>query len=550
VISIAINNIIRQPAFVDLQKLRGQNMEDTTIYSSPFIEITKSGDGFYLQSFKKGLSGDEFNKIIGSHPEIQISNFVVIKEALVFAPQEARRFASIKEKVMVEVSGDGLKAYVTLAVDKNELENPDIIKEIILKLNEKGVIYGIKKDALLNLHSNQPILIAEGLLPKNGLDSQNTIYQLKEVRPEIKEDGKVDHYELNLINMIQKGEWLGEKIRATEGEEGRTVNGNILKPMPGKNYPLLFDKKTVKEVVEGNKSTIYALRSGAVYFEGDSIGVSNHLEIKNDIGVKTGNVDFDGYLTVQGTIEDNFSVASTKDIEILGEYGVGNVKEIRSHEGSIYIKGGIVGKGKTTIRCKKNLYIKYVADADIFCDGSVHVGFYCLNSNITAKEVILDSMKGQIMGGTINAEIRVISAIIGSSSEKKTNIRVKGFDRDNYKNTLDELSQNITALKEEINQFKQKIAIFSNTIDGGQARKAEYDRLNEKYNDLKIALKESEENKKNMVNYLRTKGEGEITILKKAYPNTMLEIKQIQKEIQTSILRVSYYYNEGTIKEM
>jgi uncharacterized protein (DUF342 family) len=179
-------------------------MESTTIYSSPFIEITKSGDGFYLQSFKKGLNVDEFNKIIGSHPEIQVSNFVVIKEALVFAPQEAKRFASLKEKVVVEVSGDGLRAYVTLAVDKEELAGPAIIKQIVLKLNEKGVIYGIKKDALLNLCPNQPILIAEGVLPEHGMDSENKIYQIKEVRPEIKEDGNVDHYELNLINMVQK----------------------------------------------------------------------------------------------------------------------------------------------------------------------------------------------------------------------------------------------------------------------------------------------------------------------------------------------------------
>lgn len=525
-------------------------MELITIYSSPFIEITKIGDSFYLQSFKKGLSVDEFNRIIGSHPEILVSNFTVVREALIFAPQESKKFASLKERIKVEVSGDELKAYVTLCVDKSELEGPSIIKEIVLKLNEKGVVYGIKKDALLNLYPNHPILIAEGLLPEPGLDSQSKIYKLKEVRPEIKEDGNVDHYELNLINMVDKGDWLGERIQATEGKEGRTVRGNPLKPMPGKNYPLLYDKKTVKEVVEGNKSTLYANISGAVFFQGEKIGVSNHLEIKENVGVKTGNVDFDGYLTVQGTIEDNFSVASTKDIEILSEYGVGNVKEIQSHEGSIYIRGGIVGRGKTTIRCKKNLYIKYVSDADIICDASVHVGFYCLNSNITAKEVILDSMKGQIMGGTINAEIRVVTAIVGTASEKKTSICVKGFDRNSYKDTLDEITQNIEKLKVEINQYKQKIVIFSNTIGGGQYRKDEYEKLNEKYNDLKEILQENEENKKNIIGYLRTKGEGEITILKKAFPNTMLEIKKIQKDIQKPVLRVSYYYHEGTIKEM
>ena len=525
-------------------------MESTTIYSSPFIEITRRWDGFYLQSFKKGLNVDEFNKIIGAHPEIQINNFNVIKEALVLAPQPSRKFALSKERIVVDVSGDGLKAFMTLNVNRNELESPELIKEIIAKLNEKGVVYGIRKEALLNLYMGKPILIAEGLLPEPGRDSQNTYYQLKEVKPEIKEDGNVDHYELNLINMVQKGDWLGEKIHATSGREGKTVKGTTLKTMPGKNYPLLYDKKTVKEVVEENKSTLYALRTGAVFFEGDSVGVSNHLEIKENIGVKTGNVDFDGYLTVKGTVEDNYSVASTKDIEILGEYGVGNVKEISSSEGSIYIKGGIAGRGKTTIRCKKNLYLKYIADAEIICDGSVHVGFYCLNSTITAKEVILDSMKGQIIGGNINAHIRVVSAIMGSSSEKRTNVCVKGFDRNEYKNILDELNNKVEVLKAEINKYKQQLSIFVNLYDNGQVRKDQFDSINEKYNSFKSALTEVEENKRNMINYLKAKGEGEISILKKAFPNTMLEIRRIQKEIQKSVLRVTYYYHEGEIKEL
>ncbi len=525
-------------------------MESTAIYTSPFLEITRRSDGFYLQSFKKGLSVDEFNKIIGSHPEVQVSNFIVIKEALVFAPQPARKFALFKEKVIVDISGDGLKAFITLNANDEELIGAGVIREIVTKLNEKGVVYGIKKDALLNLYPNKPILIAEGLLPQAGLDSQKIMYQLKEVKPEIKEDGNADHYELNLINMVKKGDWLGEKIHATEGREGRTVKGDVLKAMPGKNYPLLYDKKSVKEVVEGYKTVLYALRSGAVFFEGDSIGVSNHLEIKENIGVKTGNVDFDGYLTVQGTVEDNFSVASTKDIEILGEYGVGNVKEINSREGSIFIKGGIVGKGKTTIRCKKNLYLKYIADADIICDGSVHVGFYCLNSNITAKEVIVDSMKGQIIGGTINAEIRVVAAILGSPGEKRTNICVSGFDRNMLKYTLDDLSSRIDILKSEINQYKQQMSVFSGLFDHGQIGREEFDKISQKYNDLRTILIETEENKKNISGYLKTKGEGEITILKKAFPNTMLEIKKFTKDIQQPVLRVSYYYSEGSIKEI
>ncbi|MDQ0883233.1 hypothetical protein [Peribacillus sp. V2I11] len=42
---------------------------------------------------------------------------------------------------------------------------------------------------------------------------------------------------------------------------------------------------------------------------------------------------------------DHFSVTATKDISILSELDVSNVKEIKSKEGDVFIKGGIFGKG-------------------------------------------------------------------------------------------------------------------------------------------------------------------------------------------------------------
>ena len=526
-------------------------MKNEIIYSSAYIEITKRSDGYYIESFKKGLNVDQFNKIIGAQSDIQIVNFVAIKDALVSAPREAKKFATSKEKILIEISGDELKAYLTLRLDESELQKPDTIKKIIEKLNAAGVVFGIKKDVLINgLVSSKPILIAEGIPPEQGKDSQIKMYELKDVRPEIKDDGNVDHYELSLINMVEKGAWLGERIDATPGVEGKTVKGNVIKPMPGKNYPLYYDRNSVKEETIENKTTLYATRTGAVYYIGDRIGVSNHLEIKGDVDFKTGNVDFDGFLTVKGTIEDNFSVVSTKDIEILGDYGVGGAKEIKSDEGSFYIKGGIAGKGKAIIRCKRNLFLKYVADADIYCDGSVHIGFYCLNSNITAKEVILESMKGQIIGGTINAEIRVVSSVYGAPSEKRTSIFVKGFDRKLYKEKLDKLTESILKYKQDIASTKQQLSIFSITGDTPSEKKLAFNKLNEKFADMRAELQKLEEEKKDYANYLKAKGEGEITILKKAFPNTYFEIKRISKDIQKPLLRTSFYYQDGELKEV
>jgi len=89
---------------------------------------------------------------------------------------------------------------------------------------------------------------------------------------------------------------------------------------------------------------LYALKDGAVHYVDGSIAVYDVLEINGDVDFNTGNIDFNGYVNIKGTVEDNFSVKAEKDIEIGGVYGIGGVKLIESTGGSIYIRGGVAGK--------------------------------------------------------------------------------------------------------------------------------------------------------------------------------------------------------------
>ena len=67
-------------------------------------------------------------------------------------------------------------------------------------------------------------------------------------------------------------------------------------------------------------------------------------------------------MSVKGTVEDNFSVVASNDLEILGDYGVGAADKISSREGNIYIKGGIAGKNRPLYAVRKSLcqiFIRY-----------------------------------------------------------------------------------------------------------------------------------------------------------------------------------------------
>lgn len=524
------------------------------IIKNDYIRIAKLNDGVYLETYKKGYSMQDFNAIMEKHPEIRITSFISIRNALLNAPHPLVKFGSIDERIVIELTDNDMYAYVTLHIDESELSESnraELIREILIKLRERGVVYGIKKDVLFNgLRIGEPVLIAEGVPPVNGQDSIIKMYELKEPKPEIKEDGKADYYELNLINKVKEGDWLGERIEPTDGTPGKSVKGETIHQLKGKRYPLFYDPNTVREEYSDGVTRLYSKINGAVHYNGDRISVSNYLEIMNNVDFNTGNIDFDGYLTVRGSIADNFSVAARDDIEILGEFGVGSVKEVVSRGGNILIKGGIAGKNKAVVKSTKDIYTKYISDATVICSGIVYVGYYCLNSNITAKQVIVESSKGRIIGGTIEVEQKVEAAYIGNEHEKRTQIKVQGFDRSKMKEELDQLQESLIKARVDLSKAKQLFAVYANSSLSSSMQYKEYDYIRDRYFECKDTVKRLENEIKKLQKYFRVKGEGEVNILKKVYPNTMIQMKNDVKEIKKPAVAPCYFIQDKEIREL
>jgi len=257
---------------------------------------------------------------------------------------------------------------------------------------------------------------------------------------------------------------------------GKSVKGNPIPARPGRNYPLHYDKNSVREERKGG------VKSGAVHYEGDRISVSNHLEIDGDVDFK------------KGTVADGFSTI-----------GIGSVKEVVSKEGSIYIKGGIAGKNKAVIKAKK---------------------YISINSNITAREIIIDSPKGQISGGNIQCETKVLSPVLGSPSEKRTVISVKGFNRK-------EVMKNIETLKNELVKVKAEVNAYFENEQNGKVGSLKAEDIRQRFNRIKNELTELEEEKKRF-----------------AYPGVVIGIKNIIKEIDRPIVNTTFYIQDGYIKEV
>lgn len=72
--------------------------------------------------------------------------------------------------------------------------------------------------------------------------------------------------------------------------------------------------------------------------------------------------------------------------------------------------------------------------------------------------------------------------------------------------------------------------------------------MSEKLRKSRMDLKDLENQKKNLINYLRTKGEGEITAAKVIYGNCLLQIKSISFEVKSEVKAISYYVIDGELK--
>lgn len=513
------------------------------IYRNNFFALVSEDGKIFIQAYSPGYDIKDFNQIILDLPFIQLQSFSNLKKALEEANAVKYHIGIQKPRIEVILSSDEMEAKIKLNITAKEfIDNKiSISSEIIDALNAAGVAEGLEDLFQKPITVQKEISVAKGLFPEDGKDAIIKYYEITDKKPIVKEDGSVNHYELNLIDNVNKGDWLGEKIPPQEGKPGKTVTGKRLSPRRGIDFKLKYDRKTVGEFEEDGRIVLRALTDGAVKLEGERIKIDNHLIVPGDVSFETGNIFFDGYVTINGTVKDGFSVIAKNDISIMGNMGMGAVDKIISKEGSIYIKGGIYGKGTAIIEAKKNVYMKYCNEANVMAGEEINVGFYSLDSNLKAKKVRLDPIHGKIIGGAVTAEIQVIAGSIGNKSEKKTCISVQGFDRAAIKTEFEILLAKYKELLQEAGKVKRQIEIFELNISGAEYfDNKEYNECLNKYEDIIDEIKLLDDCRKMLQRILETKGEGEIGVFKAAYPETFIEIKTMQKRIN-SVVNGSFY---------
>lgn len=456
---------------------------------------------------------------------------------------------SIQEIVTVTISKDKMQATVNLNCSQVELREKQefFIGEILRLLLEQKVTEGIKMDLLQGeLEPQKEYIIAKGIAPIDGEDARIEYFAPTERRPTIRTDGKADFYDMNFIDEIRKGAWLGEKIPATDGSPGKTVTGELVVQKKGRDMKLLYDRRTVAEVVEGEKIVLRALTDGVLTFKDGKIAVGSHLMIDGDVGVETGNIDFDGSVTIKGIVQPGYSVKATKDVSILGELGLSKVKMVTSVSGDIFIKGGVFGQGESTVKAGKNIFIKHANNCILLAKGDIHIGYYSIGSYLKGRNIFADEKNSKIIGGKIEAKGKIVASIIGNRMERKTWVSVEGFNRESL---TEQLVEKLLQYKKEALAYeglKKHVEAYENS-KLTEEEHLEYLRMLDDLDAQLAKVSELDENCKEIANLLEVKGEGEVTIKEVAYPETFIEIQKIRKRISSEI-KGTFYIDKGVLR--
>lgn len=528
-------------------------MSDHVIFFNDYFELIEERDHYAIRFLKAGLDVGELSQVFNQIPRLQLTEFAALKSASLLATGKKTVIGTKKPKVEVRVSKDRMIAYLKLNMTNKAFEEAskeDLVKEILELMVRENVVYGYDIRTIpQKLQVEDEIAVAKGLYPTKGDDAVVTYYDVGSPQPRVHSDDTVDHYELELIHNVHQGDWLGERLEPTLGILGKTVTGEGLAAIAGRQEKLLYDSKSVEEVfVKPDKKTyLYAKRNGAVVMNGEKIGVLDYLEIDGSVSFHTGNIDFDGFVGVTDTVDDNFSISAEQDVQVLGDLGVGAVDFIESRQGNIYIKGGIAGKNKARILCHGNLYTKFAADCTIECEGTVNIGFYAMNCSIKAKEVVMESQKSRIIGGFIEADMKVVSAEVGNRSEIPTHIQINGFDREALKEKHDRVEGAITQYNEKLQTLGQKLAIYRKMPTLSEKDRVEYEKLADFHDQLSKNLELLKGNLQQYKSYLATKGEGEVRITRKLHGNVRMSFKGMEIMSEASELPLSYFTRNNEI---
>ncbi len=344
--------------------------------------------------------------------------FAIYRRALNEFEPLANRETTAYE-ITVKVTEDGQQAYLTVippTVGREPLTPAQFKKAIEEAKLTKGILYDELRRVMAQHIMNKAVLIARGAEAVEGEDGRMEFIQDDPAKPPMGFSDRVDLRERNLIRNVKEGQLIAKVYPPTEGMNGYTVTGKLMRARSGKRTKLRLGPNMA---FNEDKTEIRAIKGGFLVVTSDKVSVEDTYEVEN-VNAATGHVRFSGVVSVRGAVEDGFNVEAGKGLNVGSTIG----KSIIKCEGNVTAMGGMMG---ATIDAHGSISAKFFSDCTLKARENVVAEEYILHSTVEANMSVMVTRPttGFIKGGHIRAGVEISAPVIGSEmSEGVTKLEV------------------------------------------------------------------------------------------------------------------------------
>jgi hypothetical protein len=423
------------------------------------------------------------------------------------------------------------KAFIRLYGDCGSLPDVNMIKVLIKHV---GITYGIKNNVIKDIAENpvldEDIEIATGKLPVDGENGKITylITTDKPAIPKTLPDGRVDYHDLSIVNNVKKGDIIAKISLPKKGIKGIDVFGSELKAKDGK--PAV--SPIGKNVVTNGNELISKIDGQPVWVNG-KINIFQVFNVNGDVDYSVGNINFVGSVHIHGNVNSGFKIRANGDIIIEGVLDSSDVV----CDGNIFVRDGIQGSGKGSVKCKGNLTTKYIENSELEVQGSVYCEAILYSKVACNNGIHINGKHGVITNSTVKARNEIIANNIGSSMYAYTEIEV-GFDPSiinqiaTKKDDIKKLNKRLLKVNKIISYLRQT---FNENADVKHKLLYEKSILTQKT--LKAQLNNSNEALLDLNKKMNISNETKIIVCKKLYQGVKITIGS-----NTIITHQDYYH--------